>query len=124
MLLLNGAIEAKLVSMILSKYLCRILSNTRPHHFKLLDYLHRFSDIQRERLERLIDENLALLRDLILRYRVQISKAFVQESSDVLQLLEDNTVELQEATAAAILFLSVCRGGKLASGERCEVDPR
>ena len=36
----------------------------------------------------------------------------------------DTTVELQEATAAAILFLSVCRGGKLASGERCEVDPR
>ena len=36
----------------------------------------------------------------------------------------DTTVELQEATASAILFLSVCRGGKLASGERCEVESR
>ena len=52
------------------------------------DNFHRFSYVQRQWLERLIDEDLAFLCDLILGDAVEVCEAFVQEGRDVLQFLE------------------------------------
>lgn len=65
------------------------LIHIRPHHFKFPDNFHGLPYIEGKRLKRLIDEYLALLHHLILRDTVQICERLMQESSNVLNLLQN-----------------------------------
>ena len=90
---LNITVEPKLVGIVLPKNLVLLaLVDVRPHHLELSNYLHCLSNIQTKRLERLVDENLTLLSDLIFRNAIQICKRLVQEGSDVLNLLKDLSI--------------------------------
>lgn len=88
----------------------------RPYHLKFLYYFERLSHIERQWLECLIDEDFTLFSYLVLRDKVQVDKRFVQESSDVLDLLKDLWVvanfdeldKLLEYLLNRSQFISVC----------------
>ena len=74
--------------MVLPEYFCGVLADTRPHHLELLHDFHGLAHIQGQRLEALINEYFALLRDLVLGDGIEICEALMKKRSDVLQFLE------------------------------------
>ena len=86
---LKVAIQTELILRVLTVDLGLLrLVEAGPHHLELAHDVHGLLDVQRQRLEGLVDEDLALLERLILRYAVEVSEALVQERGDVLDLLQ------------------------------------
>ena len=66
----------------------------RGCHLKLIDNVQRFLDVQGERFEAWVYENLGLLRDHVLRNNVEIGERLVHERRDVVSSLQNFRVDI------------------------------